>query len=960
MAGLWSRPLLARHHSRMTAPLLAVLILPPPVVAGTVVAETETATAQTPASPEVVEVRTLSGRADLVTGGGALVEVSLPAGADPAGVRVDVDGRDVTSAFVKRDEALLGLVTGLVDGLNVVTATLPDGSGARLDVTNAPISGPVFAGPQIEPWTCADGDQDDCNEPATVAFHYQSTSPAPGGGLQPYDPNNPPSDVAMTTTDEGNQVPFIVREETGVSLRDEYKIAALFDPDEPVDPTAENPGYSNKLVLTHGASCDTAYEMGTAPDVLLEDALSQGFAVASHALDNSGHNCNLVTEAESLVVTKELVAERFGPIRYTIGTGCSGGSLVQQQVANAYRGVYQGILPQCSFTDAWSSAQQYIDYVGLRAYVEDPANVIESGITPAQYEPIFGHPNQANVISFTTVIPNSGEPTRDCPGVPPEDVYDENDNPDGVRCTLQDYMVNVFGEDENGKARRPIGNTGIQYGLSGLQDGVLLPNQFVALNAGVGGFDLDLNKTTERPAPDPLALERVYRSGAVNTGAHLDDVAIIDMGGPEPGAFHDVYRKYSMRARLLREHGTFANQVFWEGPTPLLGDVNFVDQGIRAMDDWLAAIEADDRDVELSQKVIEAKDEAGIEERCTDGSGNDVELTVCDALVDPTIFSSPRIEAGGGPDAVGEARGEAPDDPNLLGYADDTLECQLMDLEEADYGDGATFADIFTPAQQATLRDTFPTGVCDYSLPSIGAQDAVTWLTYQDADGSVITGGEPLGPPPVSVPFGPGTTACSGAPMSIVTDRSDAREVHRPSIDCVLHLGIAQGTTASTYSPLRDVTREQMATFIVNVFERSGTQVAVPEEDAFTDIASSFHRNNINRLAATGITVGKGDGTFDPSGNLTRAQMPSFLVRAAELAPGQDLTPERTDHFGDVPADSPHERTIAAGFEAGLFNGTVEPTPGEPGSGTYSPGAMVPRDQMATFLVGLFEELSER
>ncbi|CAN5829896.1 hypothetical protein BH23ACT2_BH23ACT2_07370 [soil metagenome] len=734
--------------------LVSVLVLLPLLGVGGTLADMPPASAQAATSPEVVEVKTLSGRADLVTGGDALVEVTVPTGADPAGVRVDVDGNDVTSSFVERDGALLGLVDGLADGPNVVTAILPDGRGARLDVTNAPLSGPVFAGPQIEPWTCNDGTRDnDCFEPPTVDYHYQSTSSAPGEGLQSYDPENPPSDVATTTTDDGNEVPFIVREETGVSLRDEYKIAALLEPDQQPDPTAENPGYNNKVVLTHGFSCDTAYEMASAPDVLLEDALGQGFAVASHALDNAGHNCNLVTEAESLVVTKELVAERFGPIRYTIGTGCSGGSLVQQQVANAYPGVYQGILPQCSFTDTWSSAQQYIDFVGLRAYLESPEGIAETGIVPGpQYEPVYGHPNPANAISFTESIPNSGEPSRDCPGVPPEEVYDADTNPDGVRCTLQDYMVNVFGEDENGNARRPIGNTGIQYGLSGLQDGILLPNQFVALNSGIGGFDLDLNKTVERTAADPLAMERVYRSGAVNTGAHLDEVAIIDMGGPEPGAFHDVYRKYSMRDRLQREHGTFANQVFWEGQTPLLGDESFVDDGIRKMDEWLAVIEADERDVPLPQKVIEAKDEAGVAERCVAADGTDAPLELCDGTVDSTIFSSPRIEAGGGSEVVG--------------FADDTLDCQLMPLDDADYGDGATFAETFTPAEQTTMRETFPDGVCDYSKPSIGQQDAVTWLTYQDDDGSVIPGGEPLGPAPVSVPFGPdepdpgpGTTA---------------------------------------------------------------------------------------------------------------------------------------------------------------------------------------------------------
>ena len=710
------------------------------------------------APPGDVRIEVLSGRGDLVTGGDALLKVVLPAGASATGLRVDDDGRDVTAAFGPDG---LGLVTGLAKGRNVVRAVLPDGRGARITLTNAPIGGPVFSGPQIQPWGCTEGALDaQCNRPATVTYSYLPTG---GAALQPYDPEDPPTDVSTTTTDEGNEVPFIVREETGVSVRDEYRIAALFDPTKPVDPTADNPGFANKLVLTHGASCDTEYEMGTAPDVLLTDALSQGFAVASHALDNAGHNCNLVTQAESLVVTKEMVAERFGPIDYTIGSGCSGGSLVQQQVANAYPGVYQGITPQCSFTDAWSSAQQYVDYVGLRAYLEGPG--LAAGITPAQWPVIVGHANPVNQISFTTAIPNSGDPSRACSGVPTADVFSAS-NPDGVRCSFQDYMVNVFGTTPDGKARRPISNVGVQYGLSGLLAFLdpsaapdptrppLTPAQFVALNAGVGGFDIDFEPIAARTVADPIAQERVYRSGAVNTGAHLDEVAIIDLGGPEPGAFHDVYRKHSMRARLIREHGDADNQVFWEGQTPLLGDVSFVDDAIRAMDEWLAAVEADTSGRSLADKIVAAKETAGVTERCVAADGQDAPLSLCDTTVDATLFSSPRIEAGGG-------------DPEV-GFTDDRLDCQTVPLSSFTYA-GQAFTDVFTATEQAALQQAFPDGVCDYSRPGKGFQAATTWLTYQDASGAVIYGGRPLGAAPVSVPFRPAGTAPVTGPVTAPT-----------------------------------------------------------------------------------------------------------------------------------------------------------------------------------------------
>ena len=684
-----------------------------------------------------VSIEVLSGRGDVVTGGNAYLRVVLPPGATATGLKVDDDGRDVTSSFKVRKAGVDGVVTGLGLGRNVIKAVLPDGRGARITLTNHPIGGPVFSGPQIQPWTCSAGAKDkQCNRPVVYDYLYKSTA---GGSLRAYDRDNPPSDVASTTTDQGNTVPFIVRRETGVTVRDQYRIAVLFDPKKSWDPTAPQKGYNSKLVLTHGASCDTSYEMGDAPDVLLEDALSRGFAVASHALDNAGHNCNIVTQAESLIVTKELVAEQYGPIRYTIGTGCSGGSLVQQQVANAYPGVYQGILPQCSFTDAWSSAQQYEDYVLLRAYFENPAkqDPTVGAISPLLITKAYGHPNPVNPITFTEVIPNSGKPSRSCPGLDPAVQYDAKTRPNGVRCTLQDYMVNVFGKRPDGKAYAAYDNVGIQYALNGLLDGTVTPAQFVDLNVKAGGYTPDLEPQAARTAAAAVAMDRVYRSGAVNTGVNLDKVAIIDLRGPDPGAFHDVYRTYSMRERLIREHGTAENQVLWRGQVPLLGDSNYVTQGIQAMDKWLAVVEKDTRDVPLARKILDARKVAKVEARCTNGSGVELAASVCDATVQ--AYASPRIAAG------------AP-------VADDTLKCQLVPLKRTAY------KVTFTDAQWAALQKTFPTGVCDYTKPSVGKQETKTWQAYD------VVGGRPLGAAPVSVPFrGSGTAALEAAPGTLPT-----------------------------------------------------------------------------------------------------------------------------------------------------------------------------------------------
>jgi hypothetical protein len=679
-------------------------------------------------------IEILSNRADLISGGDALVELRGPV----AGVKVDVDGRDVTGAFAERPGGRhMALLEGLKVGANVVTARAPDGSARRITITNHPIGGPVIDGPQIQPWKCAEGAQDaQCNRPPRVEYRYK---PSGGGGLQPYDPANPPSDVATTTTDQGKKVPFIVRHEVGVLDRDEYRIAVLWDPSKPFEPWAPQEGFNHKLVVFHGFSCDTGYEQASAPEVLNEAVLGRGFATMSHALDNAGHNCNILTQAESLIMTKERVIERFGELRYTIGSGCSGGSLVQQQVANAYPGFYQGLTPQCSFTDAWSSAMQYVDYVGMRNYFENPGKWAP-GVAwgPDDIAAVEGHPNPINAVTFTEVIPFSGEPTRSCPGVPASQVYDENTNPNGVRCTLQDYMRNIFGprapEDweavekklGRGFAGRPFDNVGVEYGRKALMDGTITPAQFADLNAKAGGGDIDVTLGPERSEADRPALERVYRSGAVNQGTHLDQVAIIDLRGPDPGAFHDVYRTYVMRARLIREHGHAKNQILWRGQVPLIGDPSYANDAIFAVDRWLAAVEKDKRDVPLAKKIVDDKP-ADVVDRCTNGSGTELPAEACDASVQS--YASPRIAAG-------------------MPLTDDTIKCSLQPLRRENYG-----SVTFTDAQWAELVKAFPQGVCDYAKPGPDRVPTVPWLTYKGGPGGV-----PLGSPPRSVAVT--STAC--------------------------------------------------------------------------------------------------------------------------------------------------------------------------------------------------------
>src|SRR3954451_6540351 len=485
-------------------------------------------------TPGDVRIATLSTRADLVSGQDVLIRLTTP-GANPATARVALNGRDVTKAFRAHSNGRgIGLLTGLRVGRNVVRATLPDGRGAALAIVDHPLGGPVFAGPQIKPWTCSNGSKSPkCYQKPTFSYSYVDQF----GQTHDYDPKNPPQsfEVKDTTTTDGVTVPFIYRTETGYIDRDQYSITALWQPKKPWTGWSPQKQFNHRMVITHGASCDEQYQSASAPGTTNQGIVGGGFVVISNALDNAGHNCNLVVQAESLVMTKEYAIDHYGTVRWTIGSGCSGGSLVQQQVANSYPGVYQGLTPQCSFTDAWSSSMEYVDYVMLLRFWQDPSRW-GAGVL---YDPIamrafFDHPNLANPVTFTTVIPNSGDPSRSCPGLSQAQVYDAQTNPHGVRCTLQDYMVNAFGRDSRGFARRGFDNVGVQYGLKGLRQGEISPAQFVDFNLQIGGADMDLNITPQRSAADPIALERLYRTGAIDSANNLNKVAIIDLRGPDP------------------------------------------------------------------------------------------------------------------------------------------------------------------------------------------------------------------------------------------------------------------------------------------------------------------------------------------------------------------------------------------------------------------------------------------
>lgn len=175
----------------------------------------------------------------------------------------------------------------------------------------------------------------------------------------------------------------------------------------------------------------------------------------------------------------------------------------------------------------------------------------------------------------------------------------------------------------------------------------------------------------------------------------------------------------------------------------------------------------------------------------------------------------------------------------------------------------------------------------------------------------------------------------------------DVAGPHAGAVHCLVWHGVASGRSATEFAPARTVTREQMATFLVNLLTSVG--VDLPSGSSpFRDLGASVHAPAVERLAVAGLVKGTGADRFSPRRAVTRDQMASFLVAALEHA-GAQLPPPDDGAFTDT-AGSVHEAAIDKVAAAGVSRGY--------GDGTYRPRLAVTRAQMASFLARGLDHLA--
>lgn len=756
-----NRPAQGGHGARRGLPAAAMVLATLLSACGG--GDGDNAAAPPVASGPAPEIRVLSTRPDLVSGGDALVEVLAPAGVAAGSLKITVEGVDVTPAFATRDDGrYYGLVTGLKVGDSTLRAQAAGNKTGVLKLTNHPKGGPLISGAQVVPWTCTTkvaspsatnpdlGEplDDQCNIAAPVyRYQYRTT----GGAFATYDPSAPPaaSNIATITTDGGVTLPYIVRIERGVINRGKYDLAYLANPADPTKdwkPWEASPSWNHKLFWKFGSGCEYGRTQSNPGSVMDDVALRRGFMVASSEMTQYGTHCNDVTSAETVIMVKEHIAETYGPIRYTMADGSSGGSHQQFLHSSNYPGLLQGLLPTQTFQDTWTSGREFADCGLLKRFYDVQDAMVPGSYGQADRTAVSGHrwnqvcegPANTNMASRQPYYMDPEVGGAGCGG---QASTWSLSNLKGIRCTLQDFNIAIFGaRDATGYARTPQDNLGIQYGLVALNQGKLAVEKFVALNEGVGGYDINGKWQAARMVADPGAVEITNRSGRITHARHLGEVAILDRRDFNIIEEHYDFRAWVLRNRLLKEFGDYDNQVIWRyKSTP----PDLANRAFEAMNQWLTNVEADRSNKSLRQKIVANKPAAAVDS-CwrADQNAWSTDAEYCNTVPNP--YTSSTVTGTGTAALNTPALDEWPvyrDTRVASGESltSDIMKCQLKPLVRSDY------LVTFSTAQWNRLKAVFPGGVCDYTKPGVAQEAPAPWQTFMGGPG-----GKPLGPIPVS------------------------------------------------------------------------------------------------------------------------------------------------------------------------------------------------------------------
>jgi uncharacterized lipoprotein YddW (UPF0748 family) len=164
-------------------------------------------------------------------------------------------------------------------------------------------------------------------------------------------------------------------------------------------------------------------------------------------------------------------------------------------------------------------------------------------------------------------------------------------------------------------------------------------------------------------------------------------------------------------------------------------------------------------------------------------------------------------------------------------------------------------------------------------------------------------------------------------PATAFTDTMGS--VHRASIDCLTWWGITGGRTPTVYAPSVAVTRGQIAAMLARLLERAGLDEPNPPSAGFVDTRGHLFEREIDMLAHLGVVLGVTPTRYEPDEPLNRARMATVLARIFSEVSGTPLPSAPLPFTDVSPASVHADaiaRIAAAGITTGVTPTLYQPT----------------------------------
>lgn len=159
------------------------------------------------------------------------------------------------------------------------------------------------------------------------------------------------------------------------------------------------------------------------------------------------------------------------------------------------------------------------------------------------------------------------------------------------------------------------------------------------------------------------------------------------------------------------------------------------------------------------------------------------------------------------------------------------------------------------------------------------------------------------------------------------------------AVEWALANGITKGTSDTTFSPGKGCTRAEVVTFL---WRAAGEPEPATGKTGFTDVKKTgFYYKAVLWAVENGVTNGISKTAFDPGGMCTRGQIVTFLYRYA----GSPAADKSHSKFTDVKKGAFYEAAVAWAVAENITTGT--------GATAFSPDSVCTRAQTVTFLYRL-------